>query len=76
MAIDKLVPKYLNKDEDERLVKPFEMTDALNIRISPDDGGDQGIVRNIKGNTIVNPVTSDDTIPTGTNRTVGAVACE
>jgi len=76
MAIDKLVPQYLNKDEDERLVKPFEMTDALNIRISPDDGGDQGIVRNIKGNTIVNPVTSDDTIPTGTNRTVGAVACE
>jgi hypothetical protein len=76
MAIDKLVPQYLNKDEDERLVKPFEMTDALNIRISPDHGGDQGIVRNIKGNTIVNPVTTDDAIPSGTNRAVGAVTCE
>jgi len=76
MAIDKLVPQYLNKDEDERLVKPFEMTDALNIRISPDDGSDQGIVRNIKGNTIVNPVTTDDAIPSGTNRAVGAVTCE
>jgi len=77
MAIDKLVPQYLNKDEDERLVKPFEMTDALNIRISHEGEGEQGIVRNVKGNTAILPSKTSDTVPaSGENRVIGVTPCE
>ena len=34
--IDKLIPRYLNTDDDERLIKKTEMTDAQNIRVAVD----------------------------------------
>ena len=72
MATEKLIPQYLNKDEDERLVKPFEMTDALNIRVSHEDGGDQGIVKNVEGNVAVAAATTNDAIPSsGDKRVIG-----
>ena len=37
MAIDKLTPQYLNQDDDERIIQPFEMVDALNIRVSHEE---------------------------------------
>ena len=77
MAIEKLVPQYLNKDEDERLVKPFEMTDALNIRVSHEDDGQQGVVKNVEGNTAIAARTVPDNIPTsGTNRVIGCVSSD
>ena len=77
MAVEKLVPQYLNKDEDERLVKPFEMTDALNVRVSSEEQGTQGIVKNVEGNSSVPAATSNDTIPSsGVNRVVGAVSSD
>lgn len=45
MAIDKLIPQYLNKDEDPRLLKEVEMSNALNIRVSTDDDGNQGVLK-------------------------------
>ena len=53
MAIDKIIPRYLNKEDDARLVKNIEMTDALNVRISADQDGDGGIVKNAYGNAAV-----------------------
>ncbi len=77
MAIDKIIPQYLNKDEDERLVKPIEMTDALNIRISHEANGEQGIVKNVKGNTKIDPRTTADTIPSlGSNRVIGSIGSD
>jgi len=77
MAIDKIIPQYLNKDEDERLVKPIEMTDALNIRISHESNGEQGIVKNVKGNTKIDPRTTADTIPSsGSNRIIGSIGSD
>jgi hypothetical protein len=78
MAIEKLVPQYLNKDEDERLVKPFEMTDALNVRVSHETDGTQGIIKNVEGTTAVLPaVNTADAIPSsGDNRVIGVVPCE
>jgi hypothetical protein len=35
-SIDKLLPRSLNQDDDERLVKATEMTDAQNVRVSVD----------------------------------------
>lgn len=77
MAIEKLVPQYLNKDEDERLVKPFEMTDALNVRVSHEDDGDQGILKNVEGNIVIAPRTVADTIPSsGSNRVIGSIGSD
>ena len=77
MAIDKLIPQYLNKDEDARLVKSYEMIDALNVRVSNDDAGNQGIVKNVQGTTAIQPRRPSETIPaSGTNRVIGAVSSE
>ena len=77
MAIDKIIPQYLNKDEDERLVKPIEMTDALNVRVSHEANGEQGIVKNVKGNTKIDPRTTADTIPSlGVNRVIGSIGSD
>ena len=81
MAIDKLIPQYLNKDEDARLIKGVEMSDALNVRVSHESDGDQGILKNILGNTAITPNSDADSIPTasgldGVNFTIGSVASE
>jgi len=73
MAIDKLTPRYLNKDNDERLIKSMEMTDALNVRISTEDDGDGLVIKNAYGNTEVSLVTA---LPDGTNKVIGSVAVE
>jgi hypothetical protein len=74
MAIDKLLPSYLNKDDDARILKSIEMLDALNVRISPDSGGNAGVIKNVEGNTVVAYSASSDSLPVGTNRTIGSVA--
>jgi hypothetical protein len=53
MAIEKLVPRYLNLDDDPRLIKNMEMTDAINVRISATEEGTDGIIKNAFGNEIV-----------------------
>ena len=73
MAIDKLTPRYLNKDSDERLVKNVEMTDALNLRISTEDDGDGMVIKNAYGNT---EVSFETPLPSGTNKVIGSVAVE
>jgi len=74
MAIDKLLPRYLNKDDDARILKSIEMLDALNVRVSQDAEGNAGVVKNVEGNTVVGYNSSSDTLPAGTNRTIGSVA--
>ena len=80
MAIDKLVPRYLNKEDDVRLVKNVEMTDALNVRIAADTDGDGGVVKNAYGNEGVafkagnNWQAKPHALPDGTNKVVGDVA--
>ena len=73
MAIDKLTPRYLNKDKDERLIKPVEMTDALNVRISTEDDGDGVVIKNAYGNTAKS---FNIAPPAGTNTVVGSIAHE
>jgi hypothetical protein len=68
MAIDKLTPKYLKKDEDYRIIKAIEMIDALNVRVSADEEGNEGVLKNIKGNTEI-----DIVLPIGSNKTIGSV---
>jgi hypothetical protein len=78
--IDKLVPRYLNKDDDARLVKSVEMTDALNVRLSADTDGDEGVIKNAFGNSAVSFRTGNNwqglphALPAGTNKVVGSVS--
>ena len=73
MAVNKLIPRYLNKDDDSRLVKSTEMTDALNVRISSDDDGDALVLKNAYGNEAI---TLQNALPSGTNKVIGATANE
>ena len=73
MAIDKLVPRYLNKDDDPRVLKFIELVDALNVRISNNDDGNAGVIKNVKGNTVVAYKNSSDTLPAGDNKVIGTV---
>jgi hypothetical protein len=45
-SIDKLLPRSLNKDDDERLVTRVEMTDAQNVRVSIDADGEALVLKN------------------------------
>lgn len=76
MAIDKLIPRYLNKDDDYLLVKSVEMVDALNVQMSDDEGGNAGVIKNALGNVPVSSATVGDALPTGTNTVIGTTACK
>lgn len=73
MAIDKLVPRYLNKDDDPRVLKSIELVDALNVRIANNNDGNAGVIKNVKGNTVVAYKNSSDTLPAGDNKVIGTV---
>lgn len=73
MAVQKLTPRYLNKDNDERLIKPSEMTDAVNVRISSDKDSDALVLKNAYGNTAVDLNAS---MPAGDNKVIGSVSDE
>lgn len=53
MAINKIVPQYLNKSSDQRIVKAVEMTHAENVHLNSDEGGNAGVVKTIKGNAYI-----------------------
>lgn len=78
--IDKLVPRYLNAEDDARLVKSMEMTDALNVRISAETDGDGGVIKNAFGNSAVAFRSGNNwqglphALPNGTNKVVGSVS--
>ena len=57
MAIDKMIPRFLVSDEDERLLKEGAMTDALNVSISEDGAGSEGVLKNVKGTEAVTGAT-------------------
>ena len=57
MAIDKMIPRFLVSDEDERLLKEGAMTDALNVTISEDGDGSEGVLKNVKGTEAVTGAT-------------------
>ena len=45
-----LKPRFLNLDKDSRIIQTNEMLAAYNVRVTT-DGGDSGVVKNIKGNS-------------------------
>ena len=72
-SIDKLLPRSLNQDDDERLVSRTEMTDAQNIRVSIDAEQDALVLKNAWGNIERSATIENGSMPAGTNVCIGAV---
>ena len=72
-SIDKLLPRSLNQDDDERLVTSTQMTDAQNVRVSIDANEDALVLKNSWGNTQRSTTIENGSMPSGTNVCVGAV---
>ena len=72
--IDKLLPRSLNTDDDERLIKSTQMTDAQNIRVSVDVEEDALVLKNAWGNTLRSSSIENGSMPSGVNVAIGAVA--
>jgi len=64
-------PKWLNYDNDERLLSPEEMPDALNVRGVSGDAGKSNILKSTNGNTL-----KAYALPSGDNTVVGTVTHE
>jgi hypothetical protein len=71
MAIEKITPRKLNKDADARLLKATEAEDMLNVRISHNDDGNAGVIKNAFGNRPVQQVLEE-----GDNICVGKCVVE
>lgn len=69
MAIDKMTPRFLVSDEDERLLQAGAMTDALNVTISEDGEGSEGVIKNVKG-TIAGTAVSGSALTATNNVTI------
>ena len=58
MAINKITPRSLDKSTDYKLVPSTALVDAVNVvygdsASSEDGGGDAGVIKNLKGNSLV-----------------------
>lgn len=71
MPIDKLTPRYLNKDDDFLVVKSVEMIDALNVHVGDNEDGNADVLKNSRGNTQI-AFASGSELPSGTNIVVGS----
>jgi len=71
MPIDKLTPRYLNKDDDFLVVKSVEMIDAINVHVGDNDEGNADVLKNSRGNTQIVFASGSD-LPSGTNTVVGS----
>lgn len=66
-----IAPRYLNKDSDERLLSPEEMSDALNVRGISGDQGEGYVLKTTDGNLL-----KSHTLPSGTNTVIGTIPME
>ena len=74
MPIDKIIPRFLVSDKDERLLKEGAMTDALNVSVSEDGDGTYGVIKNIKGTVAVTAENEGSAItPSETLTGIGSV---
>lgn len=54
MPINKIIPRFLVSDKDERLLENGAMTDAINVTISENGNGTEGVIKNMVGTVAAN----------------------
>ena len=74
MNIDKFIPRQLNTDSDERLLKEGEMLDAINVTLDPDGDSTVGVLKNVRGTRALDWETVDDAVPTDALTVIGSVS--
>lgn len=57
MPINKIIPRFLVSDKDERLLENGAMTDAINVTISENGNGTEGVIKNMVGTVAANAQT-------------------
>jgi len=62
MAIDKIIPRFLVSDKDERLLEEGAMTDALNVTVSENGDQSEGALKAMKGTIGASASTISDLI--------------
>ena len=69
MAIDKIIPRRLNADIDEKLLSPEsgQMTDALNVTVQNSRSSTSGVIKNTYGTEVIDPATEADRIQENTD---------
>ena len=72
-SIDKLLPRSLNQDDDERLVTSTQMTDAQNVRVSIDANEDALVLKNSWGNIQRSATIENGSMPAGQNYCIGGL---
>jgi hypothetical protein len=72
MAIDKLIPRYINNDDDFLVVKSVEMIDAINVHAGDNLGGNADVLKNSRGNALMTFAGGSELPTTGTNTVVGS----
>lgn len=70
----KITPRQLNKSLDERLLKPTDLIDALNVAIRTNEDGQGGVVKNAEANTPVDFLGADTDDFEGANYVIGSVS--
>ena len=73
MAIDKIIPRFLVADKDERLLEEGAMTDALNVTISVNGDGSEGVIKSIKGSEAVGSANGNLIGTTNEHKCIGSV---
>lgn len=63
MPIDKIIPRKLVADKDQRLLEEGSMTDALNVSVTENGEGSEGVLKNVLGTTFVGPLDPSDQTP-------------
>lgn len=71
--IDRIIPKFLSSDQDERLTAEGMMTDALNVTITNMGEGTEGVLKNMKGTQAINASSDGDAIGSDTAVVIGQV---
>jgi hypothetical protein len=78
MAINKITPRALDKSTDYKLVPSTAFIDAVNVVLSEDEssgsgdsGGDNGVIKNVKGNSPISFHRADDAIAPGEYKVIG-----
>ena len=77
MAINKITPRALDKATDHKLVPSTAFIDAVNVSLTEDesnegdDGGDRGVIKNLKGNSSIRFYREDDIIANGDYKVIG-----
>jgi hypothetical protein len=73
MAIDKITPRALSLDKDQKIAASVDFTYANNLRVTVDANGDGGVIKNILSDAAI---TLAESMPTGSNTVIGCYAFE